>query len=260
MQFVKLVNTGSAPYDFHMRQQKRVIPPGGDVMVPWDVATSLFGDPFTTDTNTDQARQRAWTQSATLHNYHVGGMTEDEWQAIRPSVEVYDVETGNRVYMVLEDPSGTQIAGEPPTSGEVDNNMLVGLIRSQQEQINTLMQAVQNGGMVQVQGQSPLVSQDAGSEEDPNDGLSFGGPILPVIYTEGAMDQNVPTTPVTNGPKVVIPNVDPSTFKPSVGGAAPAGSDPDALAELTPIDPSLSTTQVREDEPQTVPTKLAPRT
>ena len=262
MQFVRLVNKGTIPYDFHMNQVKRIIPPGGDAMVPWHVATSLFGDPFTTDTTTDQARQRAWTQSAIAHNYHVGGMTEEEWQSIRPQIETYDVETGNRVYMVLEDPSGTQITGQGPTSTEVDANMLVGLIQSQQAQIDALTKMMANGGIIQVQGQSPMTSQDAPSQPE-DDGLSFGGPILPVIFTEGAMGDNTSPTPRTQGSGVIIPNVDPATFKPSVGGAVPATADPDALAELTPLDPRLSTTQVMEDVPQTIPvstvSRLAPR-
>lgn len=251
-QFVRLINKGNIPYDFHIHQIKRVIGPGQDAMIPWDVACSLFGDPSSVDTLSDQVRSRAWTQSAQLHNYQVGGMTEDEWQLIRPQIEVWDVETDERIYMVLEDPAGVLGSGNPAaTNDDINQSELLKIIRQQQEQINALANLMANGGQAptQTQGESPLPSQDANGEPDPS--LAFGGPILPVFPVEGPAGGDVNNGPSPDGPPAPV---EPIALKPSVGGAVPADADPDALAALA---------QVKEDEPQT-PTsgkgKLAPKT
>lgn len=285
MQFVRLVNKGDTPYDFHMQQRKRVIEPGQDAMVPWDVACSLFGDPFVMDSPTDMARQRAWKQSATAHNWHEGAKPNEygpefnqTWDDIKPKVEVYDVETGNRVYMVLEDPDGSQTLGNVEDNDTINSNVLMGLIRQQQEQIANLTLLITTGGQV-VQGQQVVTSQDAGPvneqgtpvnppEGEPDPSLAFGGPILPVMRQDGPPPQtgSTPAPVVTPAHTVTIPSVV-ETPKVSVGGAAPVHHDPDALAELAPLDPTLTTQapvqEAGEDTPQTPPvgnsTKLAPK-
>lgn len=105
-QFVKFTNEGDRPFDFHHQNKKRVIGPGEDAIVPWDLACSLFGDPYTLDDGKKNDRQRTIKSVRGNFGYQSGMMTEDEWDAIRPHVAVYDLETQSRIYMILEDPDG----------------------------------------------------------------------------------------------------------------------------------------------------------
>lgn len=194
MQFVRLVNKGEQDFDFHQSNQKRILPPGAEVMVPWDLACSLFGDPTTVDSPTDQARARSLKQSRGLFNYEMGKMTAEEWEERRPKVEVYDVETGNRVYMVLEDPDGVH-AGNVPGGPDMGNltalnvGALEAIIANQQKQMDAMQSMlIHLVGQQDTTGQSVTASQDGPG----NDGNSS----LP----EGEAGDDEPQTP-PSGPK-----------------------------------------------------------
>ncbi len=166
MQFVRLVNKDKRSFDFHQSNQKRIIPKGGELMVPWDVAVSLFGDPSSVDTSRDGARTRAWKQSRGQFGYMDGGMTLEEWETIRPKIEVYDVETGDRIFMVIEDPEGIRVDGNPSMAqASIDTADLKEAIAQQQKQIELLTtMLMQQQQATAPQGQSVVASQDAAGD------------------------------------------------------------------------------------------------
>ena len=196
MQFVRLVNKDKRPFDFHQSNQKRILKPGAEVMVPWDVATSLFGDPASVDTTTDQARTRAWKQSRGQYGYVTGGMTQDEWEELRPKVEVYDVESGDRIIMVIEDPDGTnsghatpQMSADSLTTRALEDQVAV--LSRQLEQVMGLL--TQQQANTPPDGQSALASRDAPDD----DGTGTGLP-------EATAGEDTPQTPPV-GPSKLAP-------------------------------------------------------
>jgi hypothetical protein len=193
MQFVRLVNKDKRPFDFHQSNQKRVLKPGAEVMVPWDVATSLFGDPASVDTTTDQARTRALKQSRGQYGYVLGGMTTEEWEDLRPKVEVYDVESGDRIYMVLEDPDGTRYGGTTPalSADSLTSRALEDQVATLTKQLETMMQILtQQQANTPPDGQSALASRDAPDD----DGTG------PTGLPEATAGEDTPQTPPV-GPK-----------------------------------------------------------
>jgi hypothetical protein len=235
MQFVRLVNTGTTPYDFHQANKKRILQPGEEAMVPWDVATSLFGDPFTVDTVKEPARTRAWQQATGIHNY--GSIEGDSkllqvsaaelWEQRRPKIQVYDVETGNRIYMVIEDQDGTMQNGQEPAplNDQLNVAFLTQQIADMQKTIATLVQ-VQLATMQT----TPAVGQ---TETASTDGAGVDAPSGFDLPTAGA---TAPSTPVT--PPI----------------AAEAGADTPPVSTPQPAD------QPSADTPQAVPAgKPAPR-
>lgn len=150
MQFVRLINTDTRNYNFHQQNVKRTIRPGEEAMVPWDLATSLFGDPTTVDTTTEPARTRAWQQAAGIHNFNTvesiaketGTSAADVWEAMRPKIEVWDVETNVRIFMVLEDQEGLKASGAPaPTNSDQNTAFLLQQIAEMRQQMALLTQA-----------------------------------------------------------------------------------------------------------------------
>lgn len=185
MQFVRLVNKGDSDFDFHQSNQKRILPSGAEIMVPWDLACSLFGDPTTVDTPQDQARTRALKQSRGLYGYEMGNMTNEEWEAKRPHVETYDVETGNRVYMVLEDPDG-KYAGNLPGGPDMGNltqlnvGALEAIIANQQRQMDQMQKMLLHlVSDKSVEGQSVVASDDGPGNDGGTDGNSSLPPAEP---------------------------------------------------------------------------------
>jgi len=109
-QFVRLVNTDDRPFDFHHNNIKKIVPGGGDTIVPWDIACTLFGNPTLVDTTRDPARALSLKQARGNFNYMLGMETDESFDARRPHVEVWDVEQSpmQRIYMLIEDPEGTR--------------------------------------------------------------------------------------------------------------------------------------------------------
>lgn len=193
MRFVRLVNKDSRPFDFHENQNKRLLGPGDECMVPWDLATSLFGDPFSVDTATDQARTRALKQSRGLFGYELGNMTEEEWDAKRPKIEVYDVETGERVYMVLDDPLGHRPPGVSPTDVPGVTNGTISALEAQLAATNAQVELLTKlllaqQGETSPQGQAAIVSEDA-----PDQPSGAKGEALPPAEPSEDVPQAAPT-------------------------------------------------------------------
>lgn len=130
--FVKLVNTDYRSFDFHQNNVKRVILPGEDAIVPWDIACTLFGNPRITDIPPANERTLMYTKIRARHNFSAGLQREDEWEGIRPSVEVYDIENNQRIFMLIEDPDGDHMTDAPRPSAQISD------VAAMQRQIEAL--------------------------------------------------------------------------------------------------------------------------
>lgn len=121
-QVVVLRNTSSSPYTIRHLRRVWTIPPHGELHAPWDAAQSFLGDPRAIDVGRNKFRRILYDQVRALNNFYLGFDTETEaeakdatlrtgrphssWEAKRPPIEVYSVE-GQRIYMLIDDPSGT---------------------------------------------------------------------------------------------------------------------------------------------------------
>lgn len=169
--FVKLVNKGTRPFDFHESNRKRVIPPGADAIVEWHLACTLFGDPSVVDMPRNPERTKTFKKTRSLFGYKEGIDNTETWDARRPKVEVWDLETNTRVYMILDDPEGL-------VRNELDVHEGASETENLQRQILALSQQVT----------ALLAREQRGEETDP----SAGGPEdLPVGNVE---------MPSTDGP------------------------------------------------------------
>lgn len=145
MELIRISNKGRRPFDFMHRNQKKIILPGDSMIVPFDLAASLFGDPRTKDMNGDNARKKVYDKVRGHFGFAPGLQSEEEWQAMRPNLTFEDVETGEKVLMLVDDPfnqnaivSGTEKAEANDRAAE----------RSQMEQlmaqVATLTQTIAN--------------------------------------------------------------------------------------------------------------------
>lgn len=151
--FVKLVNTDYRPFDFHQNNVKRIVAPGEDVIVPWPIACTLLGNPRIPDIPPANERTRAYEKIRARHNYSAGLQTEDEWATIKPSIEVYDIENNQRIFMLIEDPAGEHMESAPtPSAKQTDAAAL-------QRQIEVLTAQV-----------TKLVAQSQSAPEQPGAG------------------------------------------------------------------------------------------
>ena len=142
--FVKLVNVDYKPFDFHQNNVKRIVAPGEDVIVPWPIAVTLLGDPRIPDIPPANDRTKTYEKIRARHNYSAGLQTEDEWDALRPHIEVYDIENNTRIFMLIEDPAGEHMSAAPtPTAKQTDAEALQRQIEVLTAQVAKLVTASQ---------------------------------------------------------------------------------------------------------------------
>lgn len=131
--FVRVVNKDDAPFRYHHLNVKKVIKPLGETMMPWDLACTLFGDPFAVNEPKKPDRTASIARCRSNFNYELGMETMDAFNQRRPHLECYDMETQQRIYMLLEDPDGEHTAEfVPPDADSLDQ---IGLL---QRQVQTL--------------------------------------------------------------------------------------------------------------------------
>lgn len=168
-QYVRLLNTDPTPFRFHHNNIKRSVPPGGDVIVPWDLATTLFGDPFLIDGERDKERTRSLKRARGVFNYELGMESDEAFDARRPHIEVWDIETSpaERIYMLIEDPEGyySDLAiseANAATGGREDEiTMLNARISALTQQMSRMMNVLA-GAPQMPQGQTVIPSSDTG--------------------------------------------------------------------------------------------------
>lgn len=193
-QYVRLVNKDTKPFQFFLPGgHERIIAPGGDAMVPWGTACSWLGDPTLIDMPKDPQRTRCHSQVRGYYGYQVGIETTAEWEARRPHVEVYDVETGDRVYMIIEDPEGkiTQNLDLDASMGEQE--VMQRQIALLTQRLNELAAQTTATPAATPEGQTATVSVDSA---DPMDDLLDDEPVtLSLSVPPAAPSVDMPSGP-----------------------------------------------------------------
>jgi hypothetical protein len=168
-EFVRMTNLDVEDFDFHQNNQKRIIPPGGDVIVPWHLAAALFGSPGILNTAPEFARQKQFVKVQALYGFSPGLSSPDAWEANKPKIQVTDLETSEEIVMLMDDPEGIHLHQAPVPSSSTDAEAL-------QRQIATLqaqMQMLLNQSHAQPQpaaagtSQSPTVTTDTPPPVEP---------------------------------------------------------------------------------------------
>ncbi len=203
-QYVRFINQDYRPFDFHHQNAKRIVPPGGDAIVPWDLAVTLFGHPRLPNSAPRYERTKAYERIRARHNFSSGLQQEDEWEAIRPHVDVYDLEDNTQIVMLIDDPEGVRQPDSVPTASPAATDVSV-----LQQQIAALTQQVTTLINRQMSNQAEPAAGNASSPTAVQDSPGIFG-----IVTE-------PTTPSAPGTAPATPSPD----NPQAVPVAAAGDD-----------------------------------
>lgn len=172
--FVKLVNEDYKPFDFHQNNAKRIVAPGEDAIVPWNIAVTLFGHPNIKDIAPANERTKMFEKIRARHNFSAGLQTESEWETIKPHVTVIDVENNKVVVMLIDDPTGehsTSIAPKRALGKETDIEMLQAQVSALTGQLQKLISNSQATPQAAAEGNSAsptAVEDSAGSTMSPD--------------------------------------------------------------------------------------------
>lgn len=183
-EFVKLINEDIKPFDFHQNNNKRIIHPGEDAIVPWNIAVSLFGHPRLTDVPPANERTKMYEKIRARHNFSAGLQHESEWEAIRPHVKVIDIEDNLRVIMLIDDPSGARQPDSVPSRPiESDTMSLQRKIDALTAQVTALINRdiANQSEPAQGTGASPTAVQDSPGQASADSGPST--PSTPSAFT-----------------------------------------------------------------------------
>lgn len=167
-QFVKIANADVRPFDFHHRNIKRIVKPGADTIVPWDLAVTLLGDPFLVDEPRNPARTLGLKHARSVWGYMDGMETMEEFDARRLHLEVWDIETSpnQRIHMLVEDPDGMMTGDYAPDNGEQDQmSMLMQRMAVMQQMIDRLINTQSAPQLPNTQ--TVIPSNDAGPQPLP---------------------------------------------------------------------------------------------
>lgn len=194
--FVKLVNNGDKPFDFQQNNQKRIIESGEDVIVPWNIAATLFGDPNIPDIPPVNERSRMYAKLRARYNFGAGLMSDDDWDRKKPNVKVFDLETNSEIIMLLDDPKGEHMGTFTPSKAPSKQTD----VDAMQRQIAALTAQVER--LVNQQVASPSEASGSGTSNSPTvtaDGPGQDAPgsdIDPVFDLPTATDDDPQATPV----------------------------------------------------------------
>lgn len=163
-EFVRITNTGAMPFDFQQNNQKRIIEPGGDAIIPWHLAAVLFGSPGITDIGNDNARVKAYNKVRGYYGFSVGLTNEADWDFMRPSIIVVDLNDNSRIHMLMEDPEGKhldQAPDEPDTRQDAEAlHRQIAVLQGQMQQLLNASHAQPQQAAV-ASNASPTVTTDS---------------------------------------------------------------------------------------------------
>lgn len=172
-EFVKIINEDNKPFDFHQNNAKRIIEPGGDVIVPWGIACTLFGNPNVPDIPPANERTLQYKKIRARYNYGDGLHSPEHWEARRPKVRVFDLEGDREIIMLIDDPKGEHLGEFNPNAQSVNKQTDVDALQRQIEmltkQVTRLVQRDQAGPTANAPGtsNSPTAVEDSpGQGED----------------------------------------------------------------------------------------------
>jgi hypothetical protein len=177
---IRVVNTGDEPLVLK-GNTVYTIPVGKDRIIPFADAAAWFGDPRLDNAGKEQLRTMQYRSLQFLWGY-TEGMTYPRdrwnpaagfktWDDFKPKFECYDMD-GERVYMILDDPDGTQMFRGPRLEDPayVDKGDMQRQIELLTQQVSLLTQLAQaNMPAVEVVTAAPVTSVDAVSLPEPVD-------------------------------------------------------------------------------------------
>jgi hypothetical protein len=168
-EFVRVTNIDIKPFDFHQNNQKRIVPPGGDVIIPWHLAAALFGPPGLPNKAPTFDRQKQYEKVRGLYGFSNGLSPEEYWDDQKPKITVTDLETSEEIVMLIDDPEGIHSGNAPAMIAEQpDVQALMRQIASLQTQMQAVLNA-QTGAQPAAPGAttSPTVTSDAPPQVEP---------------------------------------------------------------------------------------------
>lgn len=163
--FVRVTNDDTRPFIYHWNNEKKVIPPGRDMMMPWSLACSLFGDPFLADRPKKPDRTDALRRARGNFNYELGIETMETFMARIPQLRMFDMETGQQMFMLLYDPEGQMHANYKAPDYEASDpvSLLTAQVQNLTMQLQTLLASQAGAVPNPLQGNNlPMVTTDAG--------------------------------------------------------------------------------------------------
>lgn len=140
--FVKLRNAGSEPFqDTYANRPFRILP-GEEIIVPFYAAVYWFGNPYSVDTDKARDRTDEWKRMRVKYGVY------DDLTALEtnmPKVEMYDANTNERLYHVIDDPDGNRNRPDTPNLNDVDQlkQQLLIMQKNQEQLMKMLDQQVQ---------------------------------------------------------------------------------------------------------------------
>lgn len=114
LDIVKLRNVGDTAYIAkHDRYGEIVVEPGKDRIVPLAVALVCFGNPGARNMRNNPLRDLELRHIKLYHGFAEGLQPDSDWEeSVCPKIEVYDVETDERIWMVHDDPTGEKASAD----------------------------------------------------------------------------------------------------------------------------------------------------
>ena len=132
--YVTIRNAGDTPVVYLYENQRYVLEPGVERVVPWGHMDKLMGNPFLT--NASRARERAM-ECARLHIFYGTYGQDTERSPDWPKLEAYDPD-GERIVTILDDPTGENAPVQP--SDALDPSALRAQLASTQRRLQQLEQ------------------------------------------------------------------------------------------------------------------------
>ncbi len=146
LQIVRITNTGDTDLILTHNGDRYVVPVDGSKIVPYECAASAFGDPRARDNGRDKGRTDIYEHTRAMWNFNLGFDDADAWEAKRPRFEAHDVNSGDRIWFVIDDPKGEHIydatGGVPVNTNTTDAALLGAQLTAMQEQIAALTTAL----------------------------------------------------------------------------------------------------------------------
>jgi hypothetical protein len=223
--FVRVTNEDTKPFIYHYNNSKKTIPPGRDMMMPWGLACSLFGDPFLQDAPKKPDRTDALRRARGNFNYELGMETMDVFMSRIPKLRIFDMESMQEMHMLLFDPEGQMHANY--VAPDVDSTDPVTLLTQQVAMLTTQLQmvlAAQAGQAAPAAGNTlPMVTTDTGptipGQPMPTSGAEWvgGNPFAqreadqgPPMFDFAAISTGDPNGPVPDGMPIDPTNTTPN--------------------------------------------------
>lgn len=145
MQVITIKNEWDRDIVIPHNGEKYTIRPGEQKHVPWDGAASLFGDPSMRDTEKQMARRDLYNHVRGLWNFHPGFDQEEVWERdLMPRFTATDLNTGEEVWFIIQDPAGKHSFNKPQSDAAQDAatiNVALATLQAQVAQLTAALAA-----------------------------------------------------------------------------------------------------------------------